>query len=122
MNDTNRALNRTLIIAVGLLLLVLGTAVAVAAAVPSFLASWVTASATAGDAIADAVASTPLAPGGHSWLLVAGGALALVVAALLVVFVVRQGRGHTRLLAERDRKSTRLNSSHLSQSRMPSSA
>ncbi|GAB2452585.1 hypothetical protein HD599_002638 [Conyzicola lurida] len=101
MNDTNRALNRTLIIAVGLLLLLLGTAVAVAAAVPSVLSVWASTSTTAGDALADAVASTPITPDGHSWLLVAGGALALVVAVLLVVFVVRQGRGHTRLLAER---------------------
>jgi hypothetical protein len=101
MNDTNRGLNRALLVITGLVLLALGGAVAVAAAVPEWARGWATASTTVGDWLAGAVASTPVAVNGHSWLLIAGGALAVIAAVLLVVFVVRQGRGHTRTLATR---------------------
>ena len=39
-----------------------------------------------------------------------------------ILFVSRQEQGHLREILDRDRKSTRLNSSHIQKSRMPSSA
>jgi len=91
VNATNRGLNRTLLLVVGIVLLVVGAAVATAAAVPDWLAVWI-----------DGVASVDLAfdPSQPATLAIVL-AVCVVVIALLVVFVVRQGRGHARTLVHR---------------------
>jgi len=101
VNATNRGLNRAFILFVGILLLAIGALVAAAAAVPDWLVAWTDGSARAGDALGGAIASAPLGFTANSWILVAGAAIAVLVAAVLVVFVLRQGRGHTRTVLRR---------------------
>jgi len=96
MNATNRALNRAFILIVGLVLLGVGSLAAVAAATPDGLAAWTEGSARVTDSLGAAVASAPLAFSASSWILVAGAGVAVLIAVLLAVFVLRQGRGHTR--------------------------
>lgn len=95
MNSTNRALNRLLLGVVGLVLLVVGGAAAAAALVPNWTAVWQDSSATASEAVRSFAASTQLDALGRSWLLPAAVLLAAVVIALLLWFVLRQGRGRT---------------------------
>ena len=96
MNATNRALNRAVILLVGIVLIAAGVAVAVAASVPQWLEVWSDGSARVTDALGAAVASASLGFSDHSWILVAGAALAVLAAVLVAVFMLRQGRGHTR--------------------------
>jgi hypothetical protein len=95
MNSTNRALNRVGIALLGLVLLVVGAAVAVAALIPEWLDRWMSASATADSSASDFLQSTELG-GGESWLLLALPALCVLLIVLLVVFIFRQGLGRTR--------------------------
>jgi len=94
VNATNRGLNRTLLLVVGIVLLVVGAAVATAAAVPDWLAAWI-----------DGVASVDLAfdPSQPATLAIVLAVCVVVIALLVVfvVFVVRQGRGHARTLVHR---------------------
>jgi len=91
VNATNRALNRAVLLTVGLVLVALGGAVAAAALVPSWLAVW-TDVAGGLDPTFDPSQAMTLA-------IVLGGCLIVVV--LLLVFIVRQGRGHTRTMVQR---------------------
>lgn len=91
MNATNRALNRAGILIVGLVLLVVGAAVAVVAAVPSWLQGWQDGAATL---------AVPFDPAETATLAIVVAACVLAIV-LLAVFVVRQGRGHTRTLVRR---------------------
>lgn len=98
MNTTNRALNRTGILLLGLVLLALGAAVALAALVPGGLAFWRDGAASAESWLADVLVATPLGTSGHSWLLIALAAAGVLAIVLLLVFVFRQGGGSTRTL------------------------
>ena len=102
MNATNRGLNRVFILVVGLLLLGIGALVVAAAAIPEWLAAWSEGSADVGESLGRAIASAPLGFSAHSWILAAGAGVAVLVAVVLVVFVLRQGRGHTRTVLRRD--------------------
>jgi hypothetical protein len=107
MNNTNRALNRTGILLVGLFLLIVGAAAAVAAALPDWFEQWKSVSAMVDDASADVIANTTVESFGQSWLLILIAVMCLVLIALLVVFVFRQGHGHTRaLVTEKARDTT----------------
>jgi uncharacterized membrane protein YoaK (UPF0700 family) len=101
VNATNRALNRAVILLVGIVLIAVGAAVAVAAAVPEWLEAWSDGSARVTDALGAAIASASLGFSDHSWVLVAGAVLAVIAAVLVAVFVLRQGRGHTRTVLRR---------------------
>ena len=101
MNATNRGLNRAFILVVGLLLLGIGALVAAAAAIPEWLAAWSEGSARVSESLGQAIASAPLGFSAHSWILAAGAGLAVLVAVVLVIFVLRQGRGHTRTVLRR---------------------
>jgi len=101
VNATNRALNRAVILLVGIVLIAAGAAVAVAASVPQWLEVWTDGAARVTDALGAAVASASLGFSDHSWILVAGAALAVLAAVLVAVFMLRQGRGHTRTVLRR---------------------
>ncbi len=94
MTSTNRFLNRLFALLVGVMLLAAGAALAVGAL-------WPDVQQTVSQAAADAVApATDALSGGAPWILwaVAAGALLLIV--LLVVFMLRQGRGRTSTLLD----------------------
>lgn len=99
MNSTNRAANRLLLGITGLLLLVMGAAGVALATAPAFASLWRTrASALLRDAPAWVAAP---AVGTVSALTVGVGVSAVVLAVVLVIFIVRQGRGHTASVVER---------------------
>jgi len=95
MTSTNRALNRLLVILVGLVLVVAGAAVAVGAVLPDV-------QTTVAGAVSDAKAPVDDAlSGGQPWILwvVAAAALALIL--VLAWFALRQGHGRTGTLLRR---------------------
>jgi hypothetical protein len=98
MNSTNRALNRTFIFLVGLLLLATGAAATAVALVASVTDGWKTTAPDVSASVSSALVDTPLGDTGHSWLWIVLIAVLLIVVLLLVLFVTRQGRGHTRRL------------------------
>jgi len=91
VNATNRVLNRAALLIVGLLLVAVGGGVAAAALVPEWLAAW-TDGADALDIVFDPSQVVTL---------VIVLAVCVAVIALLLVFVLRQGRGHTRTIVRR---------------------
>ncbi len=96
MNSTNRAANRLLILLTGLLLVVVGAAAAAAVLIPAVRDAW---KALAGDVnaqVATWLQATPLGETGVSWIMPAVLAVIVLAVILLIVFIVRQGRGHTR--------------------------
>jgi hypothetical protein len=95
MTSTNRALNRLLVILVGLVLLVVGAAVAVGAVLPGVQSTVARAASDAEAPVGDALS------GGQPWILwvVAAAALALIL--LLLWFALRQGHGRTGTLLRR---------------------
>jgi hypothetical protein len=100
MNNTNRVLNRSFVLLIGLLALALGAVAVALVAVPGFLQAW---SRTAPDVTAgltDLLARTEVADSGASWVPLAGLAVAAVLVLLLIGFIARQGHGHTGRLIE----------------------
>lgn len=97
MNATNRALNRALVLVTGLILAILGAGAAALALVPMVQDAWAATSGTVGSKVTDFLQSNPLGDTGASWPLAAVLALLVVAIVLLIVFVVRQGGGHTRV-------------------------
>ncbi|MFB2600238.1 hypothetical protein ACEXQE_20805 [Herbiconiux sp. P17] len=95
MNDTNRVLNRLLILACGVLLLVVGGGAAAAVLVPAVREGWADASGGVMRQVSTWLQQTPLGDTGVSWVLPAVLVLLVVAVILLVVFITRQGRGHT---------------------------
>ena len=95
MTSTNRALNRLLVILVGLVLLVAGAAVAVGAVLPD-VQTTVAGAATDAKAPADDALS-----GGQPWILWVVAAAALVLILVLAWFALRQGHGRTGTLLRR---------------------
>lgn len=95
MNSTNRAANRLLIFVCGLLLLVVGAAAAAAVLVPFVRDAWKDTSGQVTDQVASWLEQTQLAGLGVSWILIAVVALLVIAIIVLIVFISRQGRGHT---------------------------
>jgi flagellar basal body-associated protein FliL len=96
MNSTNRASNRLLILIVGLFLVVAGAAAAAVVLIPVVRDTW---KAIAGDVnaqVASWLQATPLGDTGVSWIMPAVLVVLALAVILLIVFIVRQGRGHTR--------------------------
>ncbi|GGF10209.1 hypothetical protein [Subtercola lobariae] len=99
MNTTNRGANRLVIIVAGVIVLALG-AVAIALALPTVIrAQWRDGSNQATRTIVDWLQQTPLSGPGTSWLWLIGLAALVVLLVLLLVFISRQGKGHTSTLA-----------------------
>lgn len=95
MNSTNRAANRLLIFACGLLLLVVGAAAAAAVLVPFVRDAWKDSSGQVTDQVGTWLQQTQLSGVGVSWILIAVVALLVIAIIVLIVFISRQGRGHT---------------------------
>lgn len=98
MNNTNRALNRVVLLLFGLVLVALGVAAAGAAVVPDLLDQWKSIAGTAQEGSADVVKATTIDGFGHSWILIVVPLLCLLLIVLLLVFIFRQGQGHSRAL------------------------
>ncbi|WP_158861901.1 hypothetical protein [Leifsonia sp. AG29] len=95
MNDTNRALNRTVIAVAGLIALAVGVAAALLLLVPGAARQW-TRTARNLVAAADDAFARPLGPGtAVSATALAALTAALATAVLLLVFMLRQGGGAT---------------------------
>lgn len=102
MRRTNRALNRTLLIVLGLLLVAVGALVAAAGFLPAVADAWAaTASTLLGQASA-LLGSAPLPGPVRSWWAVAWVGGLLLAAALCVAWIASQGGGRTRRLAQED--------------------
>jgi hypothetical protein len=95
MNDTNRALNRLVIVACGLVLLVVGVAAAAVALIPAVRDGWATSADGATRWVSARLQQTPLGDTGVSWVMPAVLVLLVVGVILLIVFIARQGGGHT---------------------------
>jgi len=88
MNDTNRALNRTFVLVVGLVLLLGGAVVAVGALLPEVQRPVADAAESVTGPTTDALAAQP-------WILWVTAAVALVLVLLLLWFVLHRGGGRT---------------------------
>jgi hypothetical protein len=95
MTSTNRALNRLLVILVGLVLLVAGAAVAVGAVLPDVRSAVAGAASDAKGPAGDALS------GGQPWILWVVAAASLVLILVLAWFALRQGHGRTGTLLRR---------------------
>ncbi|WP_353111532.1 hypothetical protein [Microbacterium sp.] len=94
MNDTNRILNRGILLVVGIVLLVGGAAAVLAVAWPPATDVWTTQLKAAGEWTADVVARTWLAEQTTvSWAALAALILLAVLVVLSVVVIARLGRG-----------------------------
>ena len=113
MNNTNRPLNRSLVLVAGLLLLAAAALLGLLAMQTAIADAWGGVADTVRTTVAGWLQATPLAAIGNSWLwIVALAALAAIVG-LLLGFIVRQGRGHSgRLISEQttDWGSTQVDS------------
>ncbi|WP_309615219.1 hypothetical protein [Salinibacterium sp.] len=98
MNSTNRGMNRTFIFIIGLLLMVVGVAVAALSLLPAFRSGWQATAPAIKRGVDDVYAASPMFSTGTSWIGLGVIALLLVLIAALLVFIVKQGRGRTRRL------------------------
>ncbi|GAA4376529.1 hypothetical protein [Paeniglutamicibacter cryotolerans] len=98
MNNTNRALNRALLLITGAVLLSTGILLVGVAFVPRWSDAWSAAAHWVKDTAASAVSSTTPPQLEASWLYIALPAAALIVSILLLAFIVAQGRGRTSTL------------------------
>ena len=104
MNTTNRAANRLFLLITGLVLLAAGATAILLAALPAFASGWRRqASAIPTDLPSWA---TTTVTGTVGWLALAVGVIALVLAVLLIVFILRQGHGHAAAVLERRNGTT----------------
>ncbi|PPG00403.1 hypothetical protein C5E06_18875, partial [Pseudoclavibacter sp. RFBI5] len=104
MNSTNRGLNRLLIVATGLLLLIVGAAAALGAWLPGAKDTWTPISETVNTQVGSWLQQTPFPGTGFSWLMIAVVAVLVVGIILLLAFSLRQGQGRTGTLIH-DRSS-----------------
>lgn len=95
MNTTNRGLNHTIIFLIGLLVLLLGAAAILLAALPEVASTWKDTAPTISRNVDDIFAAAPLFATGGSWLAVTAVVLLAVLIVLLLIFIIRQGNGHT---------------------------
>lgn len=106
MNNTNRALNRAFIAAIGLLALLIGAALVAIGTVPAIRARYQsTAPAIHGD-VNGWLKTIPLLDTGTSWGWVFVLALLVLIVVLLLVFIFRQGHGHQGILLREDTTPT----------------
>lgn len=95
MNRTNRALNRIILIVVGVLFLTIGAAAVAVRAWPAGADYWTAGAAAATTWIDDAGAATRIDSSNVSWVAVAALALILIVVVLLIRVIVRLGGGRS---------------------------
>ncbi|QYF73261.1 hypothetical protein [Cryobacterium sp. PAMC25264] len=102
MNGTNRLLNRALVLVIGLLAVALGAAAVALVAVPDFMRAWARTAPDVTAGLTELLAGTAVGDTGASWVPFAALLIAVLVTAGLVLFIARQGRGHTERLIEAD--------------------
>lgn len=92
MTSTNRALNRLLVIVIGLVLIAAGAALAVGTVLPDVQSTVSGAASDAKQPVSDALS------GGQTWILWIVALAALLLIVLLAWFALRQGHGRTGTL------------------------
>ena len=95
MNNTNRALNRSVILVTGLVLLAVAVLLGLLATQVTLRDAWASVTERVGGTVADWLQSTPLGNTRHSWIWIIVLALLLAVVGLWLSFILRQGRGHS---------------------------
>ncbi len=104
MNDTNRALNRTVLMIVGVILLLGGGAAATAAALPAVGEVWTSSGKAVLDGLRSAADATKIGDTDLSWAVIGAAAVAIVIAVVLFV-------GLTTLVSRRSRTVLRSSGS-----------
>ena len=101
MNNTNRALNRSVVLVTGLVLLAMATALGLLATQVTLRDAWTSVAEKFGGTVAIWLQSTPLGNTQNSWIWIVVLTVLLAVVVLLLSFILRQGRGHSgRLISE----------------------
>jgi len=95
VNNTNRALNRGVILVIGVLLLAAGGAAIAVGSTPIISSSWRDLAPAVRTNLRSFFASAPVAGTTVDWWWIAVLAALAVVAILLLAFIFRQGHGHT---------------------------
>ena len=95
MNNTNRALNRSVILVTGLVLLAVATLLGLLATQVTLRDAWTSFTGGVGGTVAGWLQTTPLGDTQNSWIWIVILALLLGVIGLLLGFILRQGRGHS---------------------------
>jgi hypothetical protein len=95
VNNTNRALNRSVILVTGLSLLAVATLLGLLATQVTLRDAWTTVAERVGGTVAGWLQSTPLGNTRNSWIWIIVLTLLLAVVGLLLSFILRQGRGHS---------------------------
>lgn len=98
MNNTNRALNRSLVLVAGLLLLTAATLLSALATQSAVQRAWNASSDSSRRTASSWLQATPLAGSGHSWLWIVVLVFLTAVVVVMLVFILRQGGGHSRQL------------------------
>jgi hypothetical protein len=96
MNDTNRIVNRIVLIVAGLIMLAVGIAGILVFAWPSAADLWTGATGAGRTWLEDALAASAVAGSTLSWIVVGVLALVVLMIALLVVVIARLGGGRAR--------------------------
>jgi hypothetical protein len=95
MNNTNRALNRGVVLVIGLVVLALGAAAIAVGSLPAVSNAWKDVAPQVRTTLSGWFTSAPIAGTTVDWWWIAVLAALLVMVILLVVFIFRQGHGHT---------------------------
>lgn len=98
MNDTNRALNRTLTAVIGLLAVLIGAALIAIGAVPAIRAGYRSTAPAIHHAITGWLKTLPLFDTGTSWGWIFILAVLVLIVIMLLSFIFRQGRGQEPIL------------------------
>lgn len=101
MRNTNRALNRVILMIIGVVLMAAGVCVFAAGQFPSAATTWTAESVRITDQARSLIDSAPLAGSLRSWWLVAVMALLLICAALCVGWLTSQGGGRSPVLGRK---------------------
>ncbi|AYG03132.1 hypothetical protein [Gryllotalpicola protaetiae] len=106
MNNTNRALNRAVVIVIGLLTLLVGAALIAIATAPGVRDGYRTAAPRIHGGITGWFRTTPLFGTGTSWGWILVVAALVLIVVLLLAFIFRQGHGHYDVLLREDTTSS----------------
>jgi len=102
MNNTNRALNRAVVIVIGLLTLLAGAALAAIATVAAVRTDYRKEAPAAHADLSGWFKAVPLFGTGTSWGWILILAALVLIVVLLLVFIFRQGHGHHDILLRED--------------------
>lgn len=98
MNNTNRALNRALVIVIGLLALLIGAALVAVGTVPAVRVGYQSVAPATHSGVTEWMATLPLLDTGTSWAWAFVLAFLVLIVILLLVLIFRQGHGQEQTL------------------------